>query len=95
MSKLILEFPLPLGAVAFTEDSIVVDLGNGVRLRSSIPEWVKAVRGAKLILEMDIEGSPPNANPGETPIERIHETPTDGGLKVRQNGKPGTPNEEV
>ena len=58
MSKLILEFPLPEGAVTVKDLALRAELGNGCTLISSVPAWVKSVSTAVLRLEMEIEGSP-------------------------------------
>jgi hypothetical protein len=62
MSQLILEFPLEPGAVTTEGEALMVELGNGVRLTSTVPAWVEWVNGAKLQLIMDVTGSPPDAS---------------------------------
>jgi hypothetical protein len=70
MSALILEFPLEREDVILRTDKITVELGNGVRLTTGIPLWVKGINSAKLQIVLDIEGSPPShANTGEPPIK--------------------------
>lgn len=69
MSQLILEFPLPDGSATLERERVSVELGNGVRLNSSVPEWVTTVKGAKLQLIMDVEGSPSDANTGKPSVE--------------------------
>lgn len=70
MSQLILEFPMERETAELTPNGLRVDLGNGVKLVTGIPSWVKAINVVKLQLIMEIEGSPPrNANSSETPIE--------------------------
>lgn len=58
MSTVILEYFLPDGAALIVKDSLVLDLGNGVTLRSSLPTWVKVIHKATLKIELEIEGSP-------------------------------------
>jgi hypothetical protein len=68
MGQLILEFPLAPGSVVVDGLTLRVDLGNGCKLVSTVPEWVKVVESAVLRLEMEIVGSP-HAEPGTTPVE--------------------------
>lgn len=63
MSSVILEFPLAREDVRLHTDKVTVELGNGVRLTTGIPTWVKAVNAAKLQIVLDIEGGPPDASP--------------------------------
>src|SRR6185369_3426519 len=58
MSQVILEFPLDRDDVKLFTDTIAVELGNGVRLTTGIPQWVKGINAAKLQIVLDIEGSP-------------------------------------
>ena len=58
MSQVILEFPLERDDVKLFTDTIAVELGNGVRLTTGIPQWVKGINAAKLQIVLDIEGSP-------------------------------------
>ena len=59
MSQLILEFPLDRSDVVLHTDTIQVELGNGVRLTTGIPEWVKGINTATLQIVLDIDGEPP------------------------------------
>lgn len=68
MSSVILEFDLERESVTLGTDRVTVELGNGVRLTTGIPNWVKAVNAAKLQIVLDIEGSPPDAKSGEPPV---------------------------
>lgn len=56
MKQLILEFPLPLGSATVQRERLSVDLGNGVRLISAAPKWVRVVSAAKLQLIMEVDG---------------------------------------
>jgi len=69
MSSVILEFDLPREDVILGDEKVAIELGNGVRLTTGIPRWVKGVNSAKLQIILEIEGSPPNANTGEPPVE--------------------------
>jgi hypothetical protein len=76
MSQVILEFPLERDAVTLFTDTIAIELGNGVRLTTGIPKWVKGINSATLQIVLDIEGSPDGVTKS-TPILGVHETPTD------------------
>jgi hypothetical protein len=76
MSQVILEFPLERECAVLHADSIAVELGNGVRLTTSMPAWVKGVNKVTLQLVLEVEGSP-HANSEPTPIVGVYETPTD------------------
>ena len=67
MSSVILEFDLPREDVRLHEDRVTVELGNGVRLTTGIPTWVKGINAAKLQIVLDIEGGPPDANTEQPP----------------------------
>ena len=69
MSQLTLQFPLLSSDLSIDGGKLTVDLGNGVTLRTSIPDWVKDIKAGELILIMEVEGSPPDAKSRETPIE--------------------------
>lgn len=69
MSQLILEFPLPREAVDKSGNKLAVDLGNGVKLTTSIPHWVEEIYEIKLRLEMKVDGSPPDDNSRQTSVE--------------------------
>jgi hypothetical protein len=69
MSSVILEFPLEREDVILYTDKITVELGNGVRLTTGIPTWVKAVNTAKLQIVLDIEGGPPDADTKPAPVK--------------------------
>jgi hypothetical protein len=62
MSQLILEFPLESDAVSTSGEEIRVELGNGVRLTSTVPTWIGIINSAKLSLVMEVTGSPPDAS---------------------------------
>ena len=67
MSSVILEFDLPREDVRLHEDRVTVELGNGVRLTTGIPTWVKGINAAKPQIVLDIEGGPPDANTEQPP----------------------------
>jgi hypothetical protein len=70
MSLLTLEFPLDASGVDLDNNGALrVDLGNGVRLATNVPDWVRRVEAAKLILAMEVEGSPTDAATRSAPIE--------------------------
>lgn len=69
MPSVILEFALAREDVRLHTDRVTVELGNGVRLTTGIPTWVKGINGAKLQIVLDIEGGPPNANTVEPPVK--------------------------
>ena len=73
MSSVILEFDLPREDVRLHEDRVTVELGNGVRLTTGIPTWVKGINAAKLQIVLDIEGGPPDANTEQPPKLRVHQ----------------------
>jgi hypothetical protein len=77
MRQVILEFPLAREDVTLFTDTIAVELGNGVRLTTGIPQWVKGINSAKLQIVLEIDGSPPDALTESTPIIGVYETPTD------------------
>lgn len=70
MGQLILEFPLDWDLITLDPDGkLRVGLGNGVILKASAPDWVERIKRAKLALIMEVEGSPPSADPGKTPVQ--------------------------
>ena len=77
MSQVILEFPLERECAVLHTDSIAVELGNGVRLTTSMPIWVKGINKVTLQLVLEVEGSPPDAITKPAPIVGVHQTPTD------------------
>ena len=76
MSQVILEFPLERDAVILFTDTIAIELGNGVRLTTGIPKWVKGINSITLQIVLEIEGSP-DAISKPAPVVGVHETPTD------------------
>lgn len=95
MGKLTLEFALDEEIVHLDSGTLYVSLGNGVNLKTSVPAWVERVRDTTLTLTLEVDGEPPYAEPGQTPIERVHETPVDRGLEVGQDGGSGPTSNEV
>lgn len=85
MSKLIIEIELAEDSWFMQDGKIVVDFGQGVTLRTPAPKWVERIDKAVIQIVMEVEGHP-HAQPSEAPIERVHETPTNGGLKERKDG---------
>lgn len=77
VSQLILEFDLERDAVTLRTDSLALELGNGVRLTTSCPAWVKGINAVKLQIVLAVDGSPPDAITHSAPIVGVHETPTD------------------
>lgn len=68
MTQLILEFPLSDGSVTVEDERLLVELGNGVRLTSSVPGWVQDITKVKLQVIMETTGSPPDATTEPAPI---------------------------
>jgi hypothetical protein len=69
MSQLILEFPLdPARVILLEGGALRVELGNGVALTTSVPEWVRWINTAKLTLTMEVEGSPTDVTARPAPI---------------------------
>lgn len=68
MSQLILEFPLPDGSATLDQTHLSIELGNGVRLTSSAPDWIQSIHQVKLQLVMEITGVPPDADTHKSPI---------------------------
>jgi hypothetical protein len=67
---LTLEFPLEATDVTLgSGGALRVELGNGVCLTTHVPDWVRRVEAAKLILAMEVEGSPSDAVTRSAPIE--------------------------
>lgn len=68
MGQLIIEFSMPDDAAKLNGDSLAVHFGNGVRLVTKIPTWVKGINHTTLRLIMDVDGEPINANTDDSPI---------------------------
>jgi DMSO reductase anchor subunit len=68
VSKLILEFPMNASAVTIVDGTLLVDMGNGVRLVTEVPAWATWVTSATLTLTMEVEGSPTDVPIRSTPI---------------------------
>ena len=69
MGTLIIEFELPSDPVIMTESgNLYVDLYKGVVLKTKAPSWVQSIKSAKLILEMEVLGSPSDANVSPSPV---------------------------
>jgi len=64
-----MEFPLEPDAVTLVDGQLRVELGNGVRLTTSAPNWIKTIIWAKMQLVIDVEENPPNAKPDATSVE--------------------------
>ena len=60
MSSVIIEFQLQPTDVDFAGETMYVELGNGVRLTTTAPEWVRNVKSVKLQIVMEIEGAKPS-----------------------------------
>jgi len=60
--SVIMEFPLGPDTVTLVGGQLRVDLGNGVRLTTTAPPWMKTILWAKMQLVIDTEESPPDAS---------------------------------
>lgn len=88
MSKLTIEFELSEDAAIVSGKDILVDLGHGVTLRAQAPRGLERINSVTLQVVMDVEGDL-HAESGQAPVERVHETPTDGGQQEREDGGNG------
>lgn len=59
MTEVTLKFPLAQSAARLTEDKLVVDLGNGVTITSTAPDWFEAVESIEMHFYLKVKGSPP------------------------------------
>jgi hypothetical protein len=69
MGQLIIELPLPDGSVSLHDENLWVELGNGVKLTTEAPEWIRRIIKARLQLILEIEGSPSDAYIKQSPVE--------------------------
>lgn len=89
--KLTIEFELSEDAAVIDGDTLSVDLGSGVFLRTHAPKGLERVNSVVLQIVMDVEGKFSYDQPSQAPVERVHETSVDGGLEERQDRGPGEP----
>ena len=70
MPTLIIEFDLPPDPIIMTETgNLYLELSNGVVLKTTAPVWVQSIKSVKLMLEMEVLGSPSDANVSKPPVE--------------------------
>jgi len=87
MSTLTIQFELPEDAAHLDGRKLSVALGEGVSLVTNLPPGIERINSIVLQVVMQVEGAF-NDKLKQPPIERVHETPTNGGLEERQNGGP-------
>lgn len=69
MPKLQIEFDLPDNTVVMSDTgTLYISLANGVTMKTKAPKWVQSVKSAKLVLEMEVLGSPSDDNTRSTPV---------------------------
>lgn len=69
MGVVTIELSLPDNAAMMDGDKLSIDFGNGVRLNTTLPPWIKAIRASRLHILLDVEGEPPDAHINDTPVK--------------------------
>jgi hypothetical protein len=70
MGQITLEFAFPGETIKLDNGTLYVELGEGVSLKTHLPPWILAVNGnAQLLLILNVDGEPPNAEPGPAPVK--------------------------
>jgi len=71
MSQVILAYPMSIDDLDLDKGTdphkLSIELGNGVRLTTSLPSWVGDITEVTIHIILEVNGSPPDANIGSTP----------------------------